>query len=350
MFWPDGCIDFKEIDRKSPGFWNKCINEFLRYYTWDSRFATEDEARASILVHMRDNMRRTLADNRERADDKIAEVGGTYADHRPQYMKPGVWSRLAEYWVSEEFKKKSAAGKKARAAVKVPHTSGARSFDRHRRDYVESHHGNLDHILVYKDCHTLKDKERKGDWITEDTKDIIERYINICEKKGVRKNTILGHPRVRASHVYEFEGHPPPPRIGEASSGRSAFARIQDEMFMRVVDQTLAQARANPEEYLLTPEQIRLLAQDVVEGDSSLPEDHPITRETGLAIVRVKVEVLNNIYKMDGPGAVKGKAIATENDSDGGESDSESTESEDDRDMSASAYDRVPRGGPVIRG
>ncbi|XP_074354346.1 uncharacterized protein LOC141693230 [Apium graveolens] len=82
MFWPDGCIGIKEIDRKSPEFWNKCINEFLRYYTWDSRFATEDEARASTLVHMRDNMRRTLADDRERADDKIAEDGGTYADHR----------------------------------------------------------------------------------------------------------------------------------------------------------------------------------------------------------------------------------------------------------------------------
>lgn len=103
--------------------------------------------------------------------------------------------------------------------------------------------------------------------------------------------------------VIEFEGRPPPPRKGEGSSGRSALARIQDEMFMRVVDQTLAQARANPEEYLLTPEQIRLLAQDVVEGDSSLPEDHPITRETHQAIVRVVVEVLNNIYKMDGPGA-----------------------------------------------
>ncbi|KAL8133177.1 hypothetical protein AgCh_008583 [Apium graveolens] len=145
-----------------------------------------------------------------------------------------------------------------------------------------------------------------------------ERYINICEKKGVdpketqiqswieavggvRKNTILEHPRVRASDVYEFEGRPPPPRKGEGSSGRSALARIQDEMFMRIVDQTLAQARANPEEYSLTPEKIR-------------------------------------------------KTIATENDSDGGGSDSESTESEDDRDMSASAYDRVPRGGPVIRG
>lgn len=107
---------------------------FQHYYTWDERFATEEEARASILHHIRDNMRRTLADDRGRAEAKMSTATGTtYADHRPGYMKPGVWSRLAEYWVSEEFKKKSAAGKKAREAVKVPHTSGARSFDRRRR-------------------------------------------------------------------------------------------------------------------------------------------------------------------------------------------------------------------------
>ncbi|KAK1402908.1 hypothetical protein POM88_002513 [Heracleum sosnowskyi] len=128
-----------EIDRKSPRFWNKCINEFL-----------------------------------ERADMKIAGASGTtYADHKPLYMKPGVWSKLAQYWVSGEFNKKSAAGKKARQAVKVPHTSGARSFDRRRRDYMEAHHGKLDELAVYRECHTLKDEERKGEWITEDAQKII---------------------------------------------------------------------------------------------------------------------------------------------------------------------------------
>ncbi|KAK1377828.1 hypothetical protein POM88_024572 [Heracleum sosnowskyi] len=147
---------------------------FQRYYTFDQRFATEAEARASILAHMRDNLRRTLADDRERADVKIAGASGTtYPDHRPLYMKPGVWSKLAQYWVSEEFKKKSVAGKKARQAVKVPHTSGARSFDRRRRDYMEAHHGKLDELAVYKECHTLKDEERKGEWITEDAQKII---------------------------------------------------------------------------------------------------------------------------------------------------------------------------------
>ncbi|KAK1375487.1 hypothetical protein POM88_031680 [Heracleum sosnowskyi] len=174
MFWPYGCVGALEIDRKSPGFWDKCINEFLRYYTYDPRFATKAEARASIRAHMRDNLHRTLSDDKERADLKIEGASGTtYANHRPIYMKPGVWSRLAENWVSEKFKKKSAAGKKARQAVKVPHTSGARSFDRRRRDYMKAHNGKLDDLSVYKECHTLKDEKMKGEWITDDAKMII---------------------------------------------------------------------------------------------------------------------------------------------------------------------------------
>lgn len=104
-----------------------------RYYTWDPKFAAKDEARASILVTIRDKLRRTLADDKRRADKIKLKVGGTFAQHRPPYMKPDVWSRIAEYWDSDEFKIKSDAGKKARKAVKVPHTSGARSFDRRRR-------------------------------------------------------------------------------------------------------------------------------------------------------------------------------------------------------------------------
>ena len=92
--------------------------------------STEQEARASICGHMRNNLRHTVADDKERADEWISTHGGTYANYRPPYVKPGVWSRLCEYWVSDEFKKRSDAGKAARKKVKAPHTSGARSFDR----------------------------------------------------------------------------------------------------------------------------------------------------------------------------------------------------------------------------
>ncbi|KAK1398056.1 hypothetical protein POM88_007919 [Heracleum sosnowskyi] len=167
MFWPDGWVGALEIDRKYPGFWIKCINEFLRYYTYDPRFDTKAE---------------------------IAGASGTtYADHRPLFMKPGVWSRLAQYWVIEEFKKKSAAGKKARQAVKVPHTSSARSFDRRRRDYMEARDGKLDELAVYKECHTLKDEERKGEWITEDAHKIIWKYeVRRNESLALFSSLLLG--------------------------------------------------------------------------------------------------------------------------------------------------------------
>ncbi|KAK1403985.1 hypothetical protein POM88_003590 [Heracleum sosnowskyi] len=313
MLWPDGCVGVKEIDRKSPKFWDDCIDEFLRYYTWDPIFATEDEARASILVVLRDKLRRALADDKKRADKQIKD-GGTYLQHRPLYMKPGVWSRIAEYWNSEGFKKKSAAGQNARKAVKLPHTSGARSFDRRRRDYVQKH-GKPNTLVVYKDCHTLKNKDKLGQWITEAAKDIIDHYVSLCEKKGVdpettqihswieavggvRKNMIIGHPRLRPSDIYGSE-RPPPPRKGEGSSGRSPLARLQDDMFMRVVDETLALARANPDEYTLTAEE--------------------------------------------------GKAPADDDDDvDDGDPDGEDTESDEDHDMSAMPH--VSHGGPTIRG
>ena len=100
-----------------------------------------------------------------------------------------------------------------------------------------------------------------------------------------------------------------PPRKGEGGSGRSSLACIQDDMLMRVVDETLTHARAHPEEYMLTAEQIHVLARDVVDGDSTLPPDHPIARETRHTIIHVAIEVLNNLYKRDGPGMTKVKNL-----------------------------------------
>lgn len=38
---------------------------------------------------------------------------------------------------------------------------------------MEQHDGNLDGVMVYKDCHTLKNKDKKGQWITKAAEDII---------------------------------------------------------------------------------------------------------------------------------------------------------------------------------
>ena len=38
---------------------------------------------------------------------------------------------------------------------------------------MDKHGGKLDYVVVYKDCHTLKDKDRKGQWISEEAKEII---------------------------------------------------------------------------------------------------------------------------------------------------------------------------------
>ncbi|KAL1822408.1 hypothetical protein ACET3Z_009186 [Daucus carota] len=187
---------------------------------------------------------------------------------------------------------------------------------------MKKHDGKLDKTEVYKDCHTYKNKEKKGEWITKEAKNIIERYKEICLKNGidpknthlqiwvkavggVKKNRIAGLPRLRASDIYGPEEGVPPPRKGEGNSGSSSLNRLQDDLFLRVVDETLTQARANPEEYSLTPEQIRVLAHNMVEGYTSLPADHPTVKETRHAIIRVAVDVLNNLYKNDQPEADK---------------------------------------------
>lgn len=74
---------------------------------------------------------------------------------------------------------------------------------------------------------------------------------------------------------------------------------------MRVVDETLAHARSHPEDYQLTPDQIQLLAQEFVAGESHLPADHPITQQIQHNIIRVMIDVLNHLYKTYGPGKVK---------------------------------------------
>ena len=74
---------------------------------------------------------------------------------------------------------------------------------------------------------------------------------------------------------------------------------------MRVVDETLAHARSHPQDYQLTADQIQLLAQDFVDRESHLPVDHPITQQLQNQIIQVMVDVLNHLYKTQGPGKVK---------------------------------------------
>ena len=103
------------------------------YYTFDPQYATEEQARASIIEHMRDNMRKILSEEKARVDKKIRKDGGDYLNHRPRYLKPKVWEKFCEYWNSDQFKKRSASAKAARGHVRTPHTSGSYTFDRRRR-------------------------------------------------------------------------------------------------------------------------------------------------------------------------------------------------------------------------
>ncbi|KAL1827451.1 hypothetical protein ACET3Z_005863 [Daucus carota] len=187
-----------------------------------------------------------------------------------------------------------------------------------------------------------------------------DRYTKICADKnidptktslelwvkavgGVQKNRILGYPRLRACDILGTTRNTR--RVGEGGSGRSTMERLCDDLFMRAVDRTVARAREHPEEFELSPEDVRLLAQDLLDSDGQLPQDHPLTEQTQRDMIHVIIEVFNDLYKRNGPNN-KGKAIVDDADNDAGDGDGRGDPDPDDASGGASRT----RGGPVIRG
>ncbi|KAK1357444.1 hypothetical protein POM88_050700 [Heracleum sosnowskyi] len=122
--------------------------------------------------------------------------------------------------------------------------------------------------------------------------------------------------------------------------------RLHDNLFMRAMDRTIAHAREHPEEFALSPDEVCFLACDLLEGEAELPQDHPLTEQTQRELIHVIIEVLNDMYKRNGPNN-KGKAIGDDNVDD--------RRDDGDRDAdgagpSSSAMSRTSGGGPTIRG
>lgn len=172
LHWPEDVIHQSDVDRVRPDWWDIIIDEFFNYYTFDPQYATEDEACASIIEHMRDNMRKILSEEKTRADKNIQKNGGDYVDHRPTYIKPIVWEKFCEYWKSDDFQRRSAFAKAARGRVRTPHTSGSYTFERRRRDYKRKHGVEQDIIEHFKDTHTLR-KKKQSDQISQAAIDAI---------------------------------------------------------------------------------------------------------------------------------------------------------------------------------
>ncbi|KAK1380395.1 hypothetical protein POM88_027139 [Heracleum sosnowskyi] len=104
---------------------------------------------------------------------------------------------------------------------------------------------------------------------------------------------------------------------GEGGTNKSVIF-VADEFVIQAVDQTVAYARAHPNEFGLAPEQVRMLENSVsvAEGDGELPADHPLSMGTMTELVQVMVSVLANIQacqKHDGNNG-NGKSVMREGD------------------------------------
>lgn len=66
---------------------------------------------------------------------------------------------------------------------------------------------------------------------------------------------------------------------------------MADDLVLQAVNRIAAYASAHPEQFSLTPQQVRTLVDSVVDGVSELPEDHPLTMRTMRELVQVMVSV-----------------------------------------------------------
>ncbi|KAK1367993.1 hypothetical protein POM88_034085 [Heracleum sosnowskyi] len=103
---------------------------------------------------------------------------------------------------------------------------------------------------------------------------------------------------------------------GASTDGRSLH--MADEFVIQAVDQTVAYARAHPNEFGLAPEQVCMLEKSVsvAEGNGELPADHPMSKGTMTELVQVMVSVLADIQacqKHDGNNG-NGKSVMREGD------------------------------------
>ncbi|KAK1401194.1 hypothetical protein POM88_000799 [Heracleum sosnowskyi] len=339
-FWRYDVVSQTDIDRLHPGWWDLVVTEFEQYFAYDLAFARQENARDSIRHHMRNNVLNIINCEKTRADKKIREHGGRYEDYRPTYLREGVWRNFCSWWKTEQFRKRSVSARGCRGKVKIPHTSGSYSYERRRR---------LSHIILHVAYIFLlqsivHDRYEKlcADKNIDPSKTSLELWVKAVG--DVHKNKILGYPRIRACDVLGTARFAR--RVGEGGSGRSTMERLRDDLFMRAVDTTIAHARENPKEFALSPDEVRLLARDLLDGEAELPQDHPLTEETQRELIHVIIEVLNDMYKRNGPNN-KGKAIAEDNvddPRDDGDRDSDGVG------PSSSAMSRTSGGGPTIRG
>ncbi|XP_074381238.1 uncharacterized protein LOC141723342 isoform X1 [Apium graveolens] len=169
-FWREGVVSQTDIDRMHPGWWNLVLTEFERYYAFNLDYATQENARDSIMHHMQNNIRKIINCEKTRADKKIREHGGTYENYRPAYLREGVWKKFCEWWRTDQFRKRSVAARGCRGKVRIPHTSGSHSFERRRRDYVVKNKKEPSVLEHFKELHSLREN---GALISPEAKNIM---------------------------------------------------------------------------------------------------------------------------------------------------------------------------------
>ncbi|KAL8103339.1 hypothetical protein AgCh_027781 [Apium graveolens] len=219
-----------------------------------------------VRKHIMGVVKRTSNEEKTRAYARAKASGRTPFDHRPPYFSPDVWRYFCDRWVSEAHIAKSETSKKNREKLEVNHTAGAKPFDDVREELERSTGVPPSLLKLWETTHKKKDT---GDWVTEAAKEIYERYSALASKQlstaspctpadepldlwlqatgGIKKNRIIGMPRVQASTVLSPVQH-----VSESSQGEGpavdplkSARDFSKETFVQIVEATLTRIRSS---------------------------------------------------------------------------------------------------------
>ncbi|KAL4572735.1 hypothetical protein LXL04_019518 [Taraxacum kok-saghyz] len=352
--WPEGVFSFYEAPKS---FWPTVLSEFRRYYCY-RRGVSNAEGDAVVKQHVSRTMTQALYEERSRAQIRAEREGTSLVEQCPTYFKLRVWKSFCNHWRKRSFKRKSDTNKLNREKLRVVHTTGAKCFNKLKEELTREYNRPPTFAEFWERGHKLKYTD---EWASKGAKLIAERMQSILDttesspdwesgisvllavQGPIKKNRILGLPRVRANTIIPRVQQPqrtqrtrstnktlaeplPQPRVNSVvPSGRqprgTLIRRTQpkssnqetgsgvgpsrsgpgvpNEMLIELVKRTLVAIRSDPSfEGAKHPsqEQLHLLAQEVIGGSglSLSPQVYEVMRTE---MVRLMVSIFEDVFQ-----------------------------------------------------
>nr|KAJ0192239.1 hypothetical protein LSAT_V11C800436980 [Lactuca sativa] len=210
--WPKGVFTFHKAPKS---FWPTIISQYYCY----PRGVSNAEGDAVVRQHVGRTMTQALYEERIRAQERANRDGTSLVEQCPTYFDMRVWKTFCSHWRNRSFKRKSITNKQNREKLQVVHTTGAKPFIKFLLDLLQECNELLTTVDFWEGSHKIKGTD---EWASEEARLIGERMRRIFESKEstpdwnldisilleaqgpIKKNRIIGLPRVRANSVIPY--------------------------------------------------------------------------------------------------------------------------------------------------